>query len=488
MLPLLFHIMALIFATSSWTGKLADYPVWAFCIWFMLSEIILFLVLPYYTLKKRKAYDNNEICELPDFNKTLNIFQWAIVAWIALFQATCDFSGLIYPNYKETLNQTLPMLVSIVLYIFLHKYAMKEFRRLELPILDPEQSENDFLRARLMPLTLVAPPLMLWLLIEDLSKGGLEIVNELTLTACSPVFFILLFITAPRLFNWAWKSKDSDNEDLNSSIQALANQTKTPINGVKIWNTFGEPVANAAVAGLSKKFRYVYITEYMIQTFEQDQIKAVVAHELGHLKLGHIKTYTLYSITAVLLALIYRITVYLYFPQINTEEFWFSLIEGLTFVFLFILAFTALSRFSESQADAFSAINTSKEDFIGAISQIEPTSEKKSFLPNWLMLHPTNEKRIKNVLELNEINNQKLLQQARHIRYAMCATIIVLTITAWNIGKPITNIHALYKAVRAGNAQLSEKLFNSMPEWLKKHPEVLKIKDTSSYGCAKSCS
>ena len=353
---------------------------------------------------------------------------------------------------------------------------MKEFYRLEQPILDPNQTEQEFFRARLTPIMLIAPPILLWLLIEDLTKGNLEIIHELTLMAYAPLFFLLLFVISPRLFNWAWKSTNSDLENLNKEIFSLSEKTDTPISGVKIWNTFGEPIANAAVAGLHKKYRYVYITKYMTESFSDEQIKAVVGHELGHLKLGHIRTYALYSIAAILTTLIYRIVTYLYFPQFDTENFWYSLAEGTIFIFLFLTSFTALSRYSEHQSDLFSTINATKNGFIEALNQIDLLTEKQTLLPDWLMLHPTNQKRIQKILESNEINNAKLLQQAQHIRYAMCTIIITLSLFAWYISKPIKQIYSYYKAVQAGNVQLSDKLFKSMPEWLKKHPEVLKIK------------
>lgn len=476
MLPLLLHLIGLIYATSSWTGKIANYPNTALCIWVIISIILFFVALPIYVNKKRKAYDENKILELPNFTKTLNCFEWGIVAWISLLQATVDPANIIFPSYKETIEQTLPMIISLSVYLILFKIAMKEFYRLEQPILDPEQTSQDFFRARLTPVILVTPPIILWLLIEDITKGNLKIIHELTLIAYAPLFFLLLFTISPRLFNWAWKSEDSELENLNKEIFLLSEKTQTPIGGIKIWNTFGEPVANAAVAGLSKKYRYVYITKYMTELFSEEQIKAVVGHELGHLKLGHIKTYVLYSIMAILLILLYRIIVYLYFPQFDIENFWYSLIEGIIFVFLFLSSFTALSRYSEHQSDLFSSINTNKDKFIETLTIIDTTTEKKSLLPDWLMLHPTNQKRIQKILELSEINNTKLLQQAQYIRYAMFAMILVLILSSWQIGKPIKQIHSLYKAVQAGNAQLIDKLFNSMPEWLRKHPEVLKLK------------
>jgi Zn-dependent protease with chaperone function len=49
-----------------------------------------------------------------------------------------------------------------------------------------------------------------------------------------------------------------------------------------------ERVANAAVAGIIPGFIYVFITDHLLERFTEDEVEAVLAHELGHAKQHHL--------------------------------------------------------------------------------------------------------------------------------------------------------------------------------------------------------
>lgn len=470
MLYLFLHLIVLIYVSSSLPGALEYKPMAALGAWLGLTIVVFFALLPKWVNKKLE--DNI----IPDFFKTQNQFQWAITLWILALQLTANPAKLIYPNYAASFEQTMPMLVSCILYYFLSKATIAQFRRLMSPILPPDQTKAEFFRARITSFILAMPPILLWMLIEDTSRSGLAIIYEIKIITLAPLFFVGLFILAPKLFNWAWQTKSSHIEDLNTSIQELALKTQTKISGVKIWNTFGEPLANAAVAGLSKNFRYVYVTEYLLEIFNPKQVSAVIAHELGHLKLGHVFTYTIFSILILLLSLNYKLTMYLFFPNIDVNGFTFSLLEGGLFLFIFIFSFTALSRFSEHQADVFSSIIVSKDTFVSVITQLnEDLEESVKKIPQWLCIHPTNSNRILKINENLQENTEILLQQARKIRYAMLALSVILLITmVYPIGN-VMKISALYEAKQAKNELLLKELASSLPSWLKNHPEVLEI-------------
>jgi len=53
-----------------------------------------------------------------------------------------------------------------------------------------------------------------------------------------------------------------------------------------VWNTNGTMI-NAAVMGLIGPLRYVLITDALLQTLRQEQVRAVMAHEIGHVRRHH---------------------------------------------------------------------------------------------------------------------------------------------------------------------------------------------------------
>ena len=453
MLYLFLHLIVLIYVSSSWPGIIEYKPVLSLTIWFIATLVILYIWLP----QKTKALVSKNY--IPDFFKTHNQIQWAITLWILLLQVVANPIKIFYPSYENRFEQFLPMLVSTFLYYWLTKVTMNQFRKTLKPILPPEQTEKEFFRARITNFFLAIPPILLWMLLEDTSRSGLEIVYEIKLIVFAPVFFLGLFLGAPKLFNWTWKATNSNKEELNDSIKELAKKTNTKISGVKIWN-----------------FRYVYVTEYLLETLDENQVKAVISHELGHLKLGHVFSYTIYSILVLLLSLSYKVVMFLYFPEVNLDGFTFSLIEGTIFLFFFLFTFTALSRFSEHQADMFSALTVDKESFISVIQQLDDNLEDSvKKIPFWLSIHPPNESRILKVQENIKENIELLLQQARNIRYAMLVfCILILLATIYPLGN-VMKISALYEAKKAKNELLLEELTNSLPRWLKNHPEVLQI-------------
>lgn len=470
MLALLLHLMALIYFSASQSGSLLCAPVYSMIVWALITTYCLHYWLPKFT---QKYVEKNEA---PDFAKTQNIFLWGISIWIILLQLVSNPVEIFYSSYREHFEQILPMTLSACLYYLIMRKSMGCMRRLMMPILDPEQSESEFFRARITPLFLVMPPVLLWMIFEDISRGGLEIMHELKMMLAAPIFFVLLFIGAPKLFNWAWKANGNKDIELEDSIKALSVEVETPITGVKIWNTFGEPLANAAVAGLSKKYRYVYITEFLLQNFEKEQVKSVVAHELGHLRLGHVYTYTIYSVLMLLLAVNYKLAIYIYFPEIDMKSLLFSLSESGIFVLLFLLSFAALSRYSEHQADLFSSAVAGKENIVSVINSLSLyTAQSSTKLISWFLVHPKNSERIKKIQNNPEINASKLLQRARGIRYAMLACGVILILTAVFPVKTVLKISELYEASQAKNAQLVEEHLHTLPDWLKKHPEVSEI-------------
>ena len=55
----------------------------------------------------------------------------------------------------------------------------------------------------------------------------------------------------------------------------------------KIWQT-DRQVLNAAVAGLLPSMRYVFVTDALLLYLRDDEMEAVIAHELGHVRRRHL--------------------------------------------------------------------------------------------------------------------------------------------------------------------------------------------------------
>lgn len=468
MISLFLHLLALSYGTVNLCGTLSFMPLAFTALWVYVTLLLLVHWLPD-QVDARVASGH-----IPSFGNAQAIFQWVLVVWILLLQAVADPIRLMFPAYVDSLPQTLPMLVSLFLYIALSRPVMFEMFRLFRPILDLQQTSGDFFRARMAVPILFFPPIMLWMLIEDLTSSGMEALIEVKLMAFAPLFFMGLYLLSPKLFNWAWRAENNQDAVLDATIKSLSERAETPVSGVKIWDTFNEPVPNAAVAGLSKRYRFVYITRYLLSIFTPAQVESVVAHELGHLKLGHVATYMTYSINLILLSVAVKLGVIAYFPDFYSSSTLASLCEILFFLALFGISFTALARYCEHQADDFAAATTDPQTFASGLetlsSMILPPS---SIIPQWLLTHPQIQDRIDRARNGTRQKIASLLHRAQVTRYSMLALGLILLIAAASPAVAVFKISDLYDAVQAGNSRLALNLHRSLPEWLKHHPLVL---------------
>ncbi len=478
MISLFLHLLVLSYGTVNLCGTLTCVPLASVALWVYITVLVLIRWLPDHIDREVSAG------RIPSFIKTQEKFLWGIVVWILLLHAVADPVRLMLPDYADSLPQILPMLVSLGLYLALAKPVMFEMYRQFRPILDPKQTSSDFFRARMTIPILFFPPIMLWMLVEDLSSGGMPALVEIKLMAVAPVFFIGLYLISPRLFNWAWRAEDSQDAVLEGAIKKMSERAETPVSGIKIWDTFNEPIPNAAVAGLSARYRFVYITRYLLSIFSAEQVESVVAHELGHLRLGHVLTYMLYSINLILISVLFKLGIIAWFPELYTESALASFAEMLIFIAFFALTFTALARYSEYQADAFAVAATDPQTFASGLETLESMiMPPPTIIPHWLLTHPMIQDRIGRVRNGVGQKIVDLVRQARMIRLILLAFGVVLLAASASPAVSVLKISRLYDAVQAGNCRLAVSQYRSLPEWLKKHPLVLQEAGKLSAGC-----
>lgn len=289
-------------------------------------------------------------------------FHWALAAWIVgLWWAASPVRLLLGLGPGPALAQTVVVLPAGLLFVALLAATHHSFYVAMGPWRLASQTPADHLRARLSVPLLFFPPILAWIAIEDLCYGNslnavVELASSPAKIALIPLFFVGLYLVSPSLFNLAWRAQPLDDPRLAARLMQLAQEAGIPLSGVRVWDTFGEPIPNAAVAGLSRRFRFVYLTGYLRETVPDHQIVAIVAHELAHLRLGHVWVYLLFSLDLACFSLGTGFWLYyhhprllLSFPDLTT---WLDLAF---FLAGFFLVFTALARRAELQADQFAA-------------------------------------------------------------------------------------------------------------------------------------
>lgn len=91
----------------------------------------------------------------------------------------------------------------------------------------------------------------------------------------------------PLLLKRIWKTTPLPAGPLRERLVFVAAEMQTPLRELLLWHTEGL-IANAAVAGISGRFRYVFLTDALLDRLSDDQLVAVLRHELGHVRRRHL--------------------------------------------------------------------------------------------------------------------------------------------------------------------------------------------------------
>ena len=124
----------------------------------------------------------------------------------------------------------------------------------------------------------------------------------------------------------------------------------------------------AAVMGLTKWFRYILVTEALLDTLSPEEVDAVIAHEIGHVQRRHLHFYLFFfmgylffsfaTFKLLVIALLYIEPLYSFFPDSGISpsaipSILVTLIHIFTFLLYFRYIFGYFMRNFERQADGY---------------------------------------------------------------------------------------------------------------------------------------
>jgi len=98
---------------------------------------------------------------------------------------------------------------------------------------------------------------------------------------------IALFAMFPLLLRHVWWTEPLPDGPLRERLESTAAQCGFQLREILVWRTEGL-IANAAVSGLVARLRYVFLSDLLLAQLTDDELTAVFAHELGHLRHRHL--------------------------------------------------------------------------------------------------------------------------------------------------------------------------------------------------------
>jgi Zn-dependent protease with chaperone function len=248
-------------------------------------------------------------------------------------------------------------------------------------------------------------PIALYLLADD--TFSYAPVGVRLFAASHPSFpFLLVFLgmvvasmNAPTLLRWLWKTEPLEHPVLLDRLRAIADRHGIAYRRVSVWYTRGLRIANAAVAGIVPKSREVFVTDWLLKHMNHDEVEGVLAHELGHIRYGHLFYYLLFSFCYFGVYLVVFSWVSLLAPPALKDTALgpiFLVVAFFYLYFVFLLGF--VSRQFEQQADYFAVRNMSVPGaYVGVLERLaalHTLSARVRRLFEWTKTHPSVVRRI----------------------------------------------------------------------------------------------
>jgi Zn-dependent protease with chaperone function len=137
-------------------------------------------------------------------------------------------------------------------------------------------------------LGILVVPVLTVLGFQDAARHLLPEADDGTLLAAAHVpALVLLAMLFPSLLRHVWQTRPLDPGPLRDRLEGTAQRAGFKARDILVWNT-GGMMLNAAVAGFVPVFRYVFLTDGLLNRLSDEQIQAVFGHEIGHLRYRHL--------------------------------------------------------------------------------------------------------------------------------------------------------------------------------------------------------
>ncbi|MEX0655662.1 MAG: M48 family metallopeptidase [Phycisphaeraceae bacterium] len=95
-----------------------------------------------------------------------------------------------------------------------------------------------------------------------------------------------VFMFAPLIIRHVWDTVPLPAGELRDRLEAMCRKHRVGVRELLLWRTFGGMI-NAAVMGLFAPVRYILLTDALLEMVRREQVEAVMAHELAHVRRHH---------------------------------------------------------------------------------------------------------------------------------------------------------------------------------------------------------
>ncbi|WP_432662910.1 M48 family metalloprotease [Wukongibacter baidiensis] len=225
-----------------------------------------------------------------------------------------------------------------------------------------------------------------------------EVVNSmfgmLSFTIVPFIFFMLIIIFMPNITKHMLKPKPLEDSDLTERLNNFVKKLGFDNVTFYVLATKKRQHANAFVYSVLKK--NIYLTEYLIDNLSEEEIEAIVAHEIGHISKHHLLIRKIVHVIATL-------PIWQAIIMLNKDNILGAFIAiAITFMLIFIIKY--INRAQENQADDYVIKESGVEPmtFVNSLirlNKLNNSVRKLNKVDEKLKSHLGIEKRIKRIME-----------------------------------------------------------------------------------------
>ncbi|MBN2033106.1 MAG: M48 family metalloprotease [Deltaproteobacteria bacterium] len=209
----------------------------------------------------------------------------------------------------------------------------------------------------------------------------------------------LLMLFMPRVIQFWWGCEPYPASEKAQALRRFLDEKGFRYRHMLKWPIFEGRMLTAGIMGLVPRYRYILVTESLMDLLSIDELKAVLAHEMGHAKHRHLLFYLLFFLGFMVLSFglfdffLYFLAAHPFFMDLLKEEagreasfFYlvlaFPMLLTMLVYFRYVMGF--FMRHFERQADLYSARSLgSPAQIINSLEKIAFLSGKIRDLPSW---------------------------------------------------------------------------------------------------------
>ena len=110
------------------------------------------------------------------------------------------------------------------------------------------------------------------------------------------LFLSLLMIVMPGIIQYWWGCKPLDSSERGRELEQFLTEKGFKYRRLLKWPIFEGRMMTAGIMGVVSRYRYILVTDALMDALSIEELKAVLAHEMGHAKYRHLLFYIVFLV------------------------------------------------------------------------------------------------------------------------------------------------------------------------------------------------